>query len=39
VMKWANGNKTTPTFDIDGEILVDWNEFRLRKVLEEKNYL
>lgn len=36
VMKWANGNKTTPTFDIDGVIVVDWNEARLREVLKDR---
>lgn len=36
VMKWANGSKTTPTFDIDGVIVVDWNEARLREVLKDR---
>jgi peroxiredoxin/glutaredoxin len=31
---WANGSRTTPTFDIDGTIIVDFNEARLREVLE-----
>lgn len=34
VRKWANGNQTTPTFDIDGTIIVDFNETELRKVLK-----
>ena len=39
VKKWANGNRTTPTFNIDGTVLVDWNEAELRKLLSEKGYL
>jgi len=39
VMKWANGNRTTPTFDIDGKTIVDWDEAKLRRVLKEKGYL
>ncbi len=39
VMTWANGNRTSPTFNIDGEILVDWNEAALTKILKEKGYL
>jgi glutaredoxin len=39
VMSWANGNRTTPTFDIDGTIIVDWREDELVKVLIEKGYL
>ena len=34
VEKWANGNRTTPTFDIDGTIVVDFDESRLREVLK-----
>ena len=26
VMSWAGGYRTTPTFDINGTIIVDWNE-------------
>jgi glutaredoxin len=33
VEQWANGNRTTPTFDIDGTIIVDFDEARLREVL------
>jgi glutaredoxin len=36
VRKWANGNVTTPTFDINGTILVDFNEDKLRDVLGMK---
>jgi peroxiredoxin len=39
VMKWASGNRTTPTFDIDDTIIVDWNESLLEEVLKEKGYL
>jgi glutaredoxin len=39
VKKWADGTRTTPTFDIDGTILVNWNEKELRNVLSEKGYL
>ncbi len=39
VKQWADGNRITPTFDIDGTILVNWNEKELRKVLTEKGYL
>ena len=33
VRAWANGNETTPTFDIDGTIIVDFDETRLREAL------
>ena len=33
VEAWANGNRTTPTFDIDGTIVVDFDLPRLREVL------
>ena len=36
VERWADGNRTTPTFDIDGEIVVDWDVERLKKVLGGK---
>lgn len=39
VMGWANGNRTTPTFYIDGQIIVDWDEAGLQKTLLEKRYL
>lgn len=39
VMEWANGNRTTPTFDIDDTIIVDWKESELDRVLREKGYL
>jgi glutaredoxin len=39
IKKWANGNRTTPTFNIDGTVQVDWDEAELRKLLAEKGYL
>jgi glutaredoxin len=34
VRKWTKGNLTTPTFEIDGEIVVDFDEARLKQVLK-----
>ncbi|MHB8089487.1 MAG: redoxin domain-containing protein [Anaerolineaceae bacterium] len=34
VEKWANGNRTTPTFDIDGTIVVDYDLPKLKEVLK-----
>jgi len=33
VRKWANGNLTTPTFDVDGTVVVDWKPERLAELL------
>ncbi len=33
VREWANGNLVTPTFDVDGTIVVDFDEARLAEVL------
>lgn len=33
VKGWANGNETTPTFDYNGTIIVNWDLRRLRQVL------
>lgn len=33
VRRWCNGNLITPTFDINGTVVVDFNENRLRQVL------
>lgn len=33
VRAWAGGNQTTPTFDIDGTIIVDFDEARLKQAL------
>lgn len=35
VRKWANGYETTPTFDIDGEIMVDYDETKLRALIDQ----
>ena len=34
VKKWANGNITTPTFDIDGTIVVDFDPIKMADVLK-----
>lgn len=39
VKEWTGGNRTTPTFNIDGTIIVDWKEMEVRKVLAEKGYI
>jgi len=39
VMAWAKGYRTTPTFDIDGLVVVDWSEARLVEALKQKGYL
>jgi glutaredoxin len=31
--RWTNGSRTTPTFDIDGEIVVDFDLEKLRQIL------
>jgi glutaredoxin len=33
VRRWANGNRTTPIFDIDGTIIINFNEARLLEAL------
>ncbi len=33
VRGWANGNETTPTFEIDGEVVVNFLRARLNKLL------
>ena len=33
VRQWASGNLTTPTFDIDGTIVVDYQQDKLRELL------
>ena len=33
VRKWANGNLVTPTFDVDGVIVVDFDEIRLSELI------
>jgi glutaredoxin len=34
VRKWANGNLTTPTFDIHGTIVVNWDEEKVASLLQ-----
>ncbi len=36
VKRWNNGSRTTPTFDIDGVILVEFNEAKLTEVLKDR---
>jgi protein-disulfide isomerase len=36
VKKWANGFRTTPTFDIEGTILVNFDEKEVEKAIKEK---
>lgn len=36
---WGNGYKISPTFNIDGEIILDFKVDRLTQVLKEKGYL
>jgi glutaredoxin len=33
VRRWANGNETTPTFKIHGQVMVDYNEDKLAEML------
>lgn len=35
VRQWANGYETTPTFDIDGRILVNYDEEKLLAIIKE----
>ena len=39
IKEWSGGDRTTPTFNIDGTIIVNWKEMELRKVLAEKGYI
>jgi glutaredoxin len=39
VMDWADGNRTTPTFDVAGVIVVGWDEVALKDALKAKGYL
>lgn len=36
VRKWGNGTIITPTFDIDGTIIVDFDVSRLQEVLQDR---
>jgi glutaredoxin len=33
VRGWADGNETTPTFEIRGEIVVDWDKDKVAELL------
>jgi len=35
VRKWANGSLVTPTFDIHGTIVVDWDEEKVARLLQK----
>ena len=39
VRRWANGNVVSPTFDIDGTIVVDFNEHNLAEALTRANLM
>jgi hypothetical protein len=39
VKEWSGGDRITPTFYIDGTIIINWKEMELRKVLAEKGYI
>lgn len=36
VRQWANGNETTPTFDIDGTIMIEFDEEKMTKILGDR---
>lgn len=36
VKKWANGTRTTPLFDVDGQIIIRFDEAKLSELLKEK---
>jgi glutaredoxin len=36
VREWANGNRTTPTFDVNGTVVVSFDESRLADLLLKK---
>jgi glutaredoxin len=35
VRGWARGNLTTPTLDINGTVVVDWNEAKVARLLQK----
>lgn len=37
VKQWNNGNKSTPTFDVEGTILTEFNEARMLEALQKHN--
>jgi hypothetical protein len=36
VKQWANGTRSTPTFDIDGTIIISFDERKLAEALKDK---
>ena len=36
VKQWTGGKRITPTFDIDGTIVVDFNQQKLNEILKER---
>jgi glutaredoxin len=36
VREWADGNQTTPTFEIDGNVIVGYDEAKLNEVFSRK---
>jgi glutaredoxin len=36
VKKWANGNRSTPVFDIDGTIIINFDEIKLLEALKSR---
>ena len=36
VKKWADGNRTTPTLNIDGEIIIGWDQERVAELVLKK---
>jgi glutaredoxin len=39
VKKWNNGNRSTPTFDIEGTILSEFNETKMLETLKQHNLI
>ena len=35
VREWANGSRTTPTIDVNGSVVVGFNEKRLKELLQK----
>lgn len=36
IKKWTGGTRTTPTLDIDGTIIVGWDQIKVAQILAEK---
>jgi len=39
VKKWNNGSRSTPTFDIDGTILTEFNEIKMLEALKQHSLI